>query len=110
MENHFNTPAEVVDLSIKACENKTKLPVGKMILLGIMAGVFIALGGATSSTAAHAVENVGVARALAGVIFPVGLMLIVFFLKSISSQVRLASSPERIPVPRNTVKTGSSSR
>lgn len=38
MENHFNTPAEVVDLSIKACENKTKLPVGKMILLGIMAG------------------------------------------------------------------------
>ena len=66
MENHFNTPAEVVDLSIKACENKTKLPVGKMILLGIMAGVFIALGGATSSTAAHAVENVGVARALAG--------------------------------------------
>ena len=78
MENHFNTPAEVVDLSIKACENKTKLPVGKMILLGIMAGVFIALGGATSSTAAHAVENVGVARALAGVIFPVGLMLIVF--------------------------------
>ena len=74
MENHFNTPAEVVDLSIKACENKTKLPVGKMILLGIMAGVFIALGGATSSTAAHAVENVGVARALAGVIFPVGLM------------------------------------
>ena len=26
MENHFNTPAEVVDLSIKACENKTKLP------------------------------------------------------------------------------------
>ena len=78
MENHFNTPAEVIDLSIKACENKTKLPVGKMILLGIMAGVFIALGGATSSTAAHAVENVGVARALAGVIFPVGLMLIVF--------------------------------
>lgn len=78
MENHFNTPAEVVDLSIKACENKTKLPVGKMILLGIMAGVFIALGVATSSTAAHAVENVGVARALAGVIFPVGLMLIVF--------------------------------
>ena len=68
MENHFNTPAEVVDLSIKACENKTKLPVGKMILLGIMAGVFIALGGATSSTAAHAVENVGIARALAGCI------------------------------------------
>ena len=74
MDNHFNTPAEVIDLSIKACENKTRLPLGKMILLGIMAGAFIAFGGATSSTAAHAVENVGVARALAGCIFPVGLM------------------------------------
>ena len=69
MDNHFNTPAEVIDLSIKACENKTRLPLGKMILLGIMAGAFIAFGGATSSTAAHAVENVGVARALAGCIF-----------------------------------------
>ena len=78
MDNHFNTPAEVIDLSIKACENKTRLPLGKMIPLGIMAGAFIAFGGATSSTAAHAVENVGVARALAGCIFPVGLMLIVF--------------------------------
>lgn len=34
MDNHFNTPAEVIDLSIKACENKTRLPLGKMILLG----------------------------------------------------------------------------
>ena len=48
MDNHFNTPAEVIDLSIKACENKTRLPLGKMILLGIMAGAFIAFGGATS--------------------------------------------------------------
>lgn len=32
MDNHFNTPAEVIDLSIKACENKTRLPLGKMIL------------------------------------------------------------------------------
>ena len=37
MDNHFNTPAEVIDLSIKTCENKTRLPLGKMILLGIMA-------------------------------------------------------------------------
>ena len=49
-----------------------------MILLGIMAGAFIALGGATSSTAAHAIDNVGLARFVAGIIFPVGLMIIVF--------------------------------
>lgn len=78
MNNHFNTPAETIELNMKACENKTVLPLGKMILLGIMAGAFIALGGAASSTAAHAIENVGLARAMAGMIFPVGLMLIVF--------------------------------
>lgn len=78
MNNYFNTPAETIELNMKACENKTVLPLGKMILLGIMAGVYIALGGATSSTAAHAIENVGLARTIAGVIFPVGLMLIVF--------------------------------
>lgn len=78
MNNHFNTPSEIIDLNLKACESKTTLPLGKKLLLGIMAGAFIAFGGATSSTAAHAVENVGVARVLAGTIFPVGLMLIVF--------------------------------
>lgn len=78
MENHFNTPSEIIELNMKACEGKTSLPLGKMILLGIMAGAFIALGGATSNTAAHAIDNVGVARAMAGAIFPVGLMLIVF--------------------------------
>ena len=59
MEQHFNTPAEVIDNNMKAGEGKAHLPLGKMILLGIMAGAFIALGGATSSTAAHAIDNVG---------------------------------------------------
>ena len=53
MDNHFNTPAEVIDLSIKACENKTRLPLGKMILLGIMAGAFIAFGGAKQHSSAR---------------------------------------------------------
>ena len=78
MNNQFNTPSEIINLSLNSCENKTKLPLGKMVLLGIMAGIFIAFGAATSSTAAHAVTNVGLARLVAGVIFPVGLMLIVF--------------------------------
>ena len=78
MEQHFNTPAEVIDNNMKAGEGKAHLPLGKMILLGIMAGAFIALGGATSSTAAHAIDNVGLARFVAGIIFPVGLMIIVF--------------------------------
>ena len=77
MEQHFNTPAEVIDNNMKAGEGKAHLPLGKMILLGIMAGAFIALAGATSSTAAHAIDNVGLARFVAGIIFPVGLMIII---------------------------------
>lgn len=78
MEKHFNSPAEVIEVNMKAGEGKASLPLLKMMILGIMAGAFIALGGATSNTAVHAVTNVGLARTLAGAIFPVGLMMIVF--------------------------------
>lgn len=78
MDNHFNAPNEVIAGNIKAGIAKAELPLGKMILLGIMAGAFIALGGATSSTAVHSISDVGLARTLAGAIFPVGLMMIVF--------------------------------
>lgn len=78
MDKHFNTPAEVIEGNINGGVGKATLPLGKMILLGIMAGAFIALGGATSSTAVHSITDVGLARTLAGAIFPVGLMMIVF--------------------------------
>lgn len=78
MDKHFNSPAEVIETNMKACEGKANLPLVKMILLGIMAGAFIGLGAAASSTAAHDISNVGVARILTGVVFPLGLMMIVF--------------------------------
>ena len=37
MDNHFNTPSEIIELNMKASETKTTLPLGKMILLGITA-------------------------------------------------------------------------
>lgn len=78
METNMYKPAEVIEANMKACEEKVKLPLGKMILLGMMAGAFVALGGAASSTAMHGIEDIGLARMAAGVIFPVGLMMIVF--------------------------------
>ncbi len=78
MENNFYTPAEVVKSNIKSAVAKANLPLAKMILLGMMAGAFIAFGGAASSVAAHGVADVGLARSIAGAIFPVGLMLVVF--------------------------------
>lgn len=63
---------------IAAGENKVKAPLVEFILLTFMAGAFIAIGGSSSSLAAHLVENPGLAKLVAGCIFPVGLMLIVF--------------------------------
>ncbi len=77
MEKGFLSGKEALEANIKGGVGKANLPLGKLILLGIMAGAFIALGGATSSVAAHDIANVGLARLVAGVIFPVGLMLIV---------------------------------
>ncbi len=78
MESNFHSPLEIADNNIKSGIAKANLPLVKMILLGIMAGAFIALGGVASNVAVHNIENVGLARTLAGAIFPVGLMLVVF--------------------------------
>lgn len=77
MENHFNSPQEVIQGNINAGVVKTERKLGQLVLMGIMAGAFIALGGASSNVAVHGIADVGLARTLAGVIFPVGLMLIV---------------------------------
>lgn len=77
MDKSFHTPVEVVNHSLDGQVTKANLPLGKMILLGILAGAFIALGGVASNVAVHNIANVGLARTLAGAIFPVGLMLVV---------------------------------
>lgn len=77
MENIYNTPAETIDGNIRAGVTKANLNIWKMIFMGIMAGVFIALGGEASNVAVHNIQNVGIARLVAGLIFPVGLMMIV---------------------------------
>lgn len=78
MENNFNSPDQVILGNIKTGVVKAERSIPQMILLGIMAGAFIVLGGATSNVAVHGIKDVGLSRALAGAIFPVGLMLIVF--------------------------------
>lgn len=81
MENTNNgvvLPQQIVENNMEAAVGKANMPLGKMILLGIFAGMFIAGGAAASSVAMHAVTNVGVSRLLGGCIFPVGLMMIVF--------------------------------
>ena len=71
-------PHQIVSGNINASYGKTQTPLYRMILLGIFAGMFIACGASASSVAMHAISNVGLARLVAGCVFPVGLMMIVF--------------------------------
>ena len=73
----ISTPPQIVAANMNAAKGKTELPLVRMILLGIFAGMFIAGGASASSLAMHAIGNVGLARLVAGAIFPVGLMMIV---------------------------------
>lgn len=43
----------------------------------ILAGVMIGMGAGISSVAAHTIADVGLARLLAGLVFPVGLMMVI---------------------------------
>lgn len=78
MENNFNTPAQIVEGNINGAVGKSKLPFGRLVLLGILAGMYIGGGAAASNVAMHSIDSVGVARFVGGCIFPVGLMMIVF--------------------------------
>ena len=71
-------PTQIVAGNIAAANTKTQTSMLRIILLGIFAGMFIACGASASSVAMHAISNVGLARLVAGCVFPVGLMMIVF--------------------------------
>jgi len=60
---------------------KAGKPLGDLLLLGFLAGAYLALAGAASTMAAYNLlanpETFGLGRVLAGIIFPCGLILIV---------------------------------
>ena len=72
-----NSPVQVVKNLIKAGETKVSMPFYKMLILGILAGLYIACGASASSVAMHNISNVGIARLVAGCVFPVGFITIV---------------------------------
>lgn len=73
----YFTDKEIVekyaDISVTKAESSPAFVFGKSILAGLM----IALGAACSNVAVHAIENVGIARLVAGLVFPVGLMMVI---------------------------------
>lgn len=73
----FYTPKEIVDNYRKVSVDKAHLPAWKLLGKSFLAGWMIAMGAAGSSVAAHAITNVGLARLVAAVVFPVGLMMVI---------------------------------
>ena len=71
------TPAEIVKNYSAAGRKKTEMPAFRMFILGILSGIFIALGAAATNTAGHSNEDVSAMRTVLGVLFPGGLTLVV---------------------------------
>lgn len=74
----FYTPSKIVDITIQNGVKKVKKRKRTQLLLGFLAGMFIAFAAYSGTMAMHSVESVGPARVLGGAIFPVGLMLVIF--------------------------------
>lgn len=81
--NNFSTPAEITETLSKGFgKNRTTMPILKMFILGICAGVFIGFGsyGFTVATAnAGPGFEATLAKFMGASVFPVGLMFVVFF-------------------------------
>ena len=71
------TPAETCESFYTVGERKANLPLGRMLMLAIFGGMFIALAGAASTWASMLVENLSIRRLIAGCIFPAGLAMVV---------------------------------
>lgn len=77
MDSMMLKPGELCDASIGSGCGKAKLKALQQLVLGILAGAFIAVGGVVSSVVSHSITNVGVSKFVGGAVFPVGLILVV---------------------------------
>ena len=73
----FKNVGQAVEDYISGCAGKINCPISKLIIKAVLAGAMIALGACAGNVASHAVSNVGLARLVSAVVFPVGLMMIV---------------------------------
>lgn len=69
--------SEAVSAYSNASLNKTKNRTSNIFFKACFAGMFIGMGAAGSNVAAHNIGNVGIARLVAGTVFPVGLMMVI---------------------------------
>ena len=75
--SNYLTPQEILEYAEETGVKKAGMPFGRTMLLSFLAGVFIALASVGSNIISHNITDIGVAKYLAGLIFPTGLILVV---------------------------------
>lgn len=78
---NFKTPAEIAEAAVGAAVNKAALSLPQMVIMGFLAGAYIAMGGFFMTVVtqdAAPVVGVGISKLLGGIVFALGLMLVVF--------------------------------
>lgn len=79
-DTSYNKPQEVAEILSETSENKASMPLRPMIVLGLLAGFYVAIGGILSvvvSTGAAPAIGSGPSRFLAGSVFSLGLILVI---------------------------------
>ena len=73
----FLSIREAVNKYIDSCESKVNASPVKLFVKAMFAGMMIAMGAAASSVVVYVIDNVGLSRLAAAVVFPVGLMMVI---------------------------------
>jgi len=68
---------EIATAYIQAGEQKSAVPMVRLLLLSVLAGMFIALAAVGANTGASLIENAGIAKIISALIFPAGLSMVV---------------------------------
>ena len=76
MNKSFFSPQEIAENYIEIGAKKARLAAPPLFVLAILAGAFIAFASEGSNAAIHTIESVGLGKALAGMLFSTGLMLV----------------------------------
>jgi len=79
---NINSPVEIVKIAGQLAGKKESYPVGKLLILSFLAGVYIAFGGLLAITVAGGMpgitaENPGLQKLMFGSLFPLGIILVV---------------------------------
>lgn len=77
-----NSPYDVVQITCAMAQKKYHTPFLKLFVLGMLAGIYIAMGGLLSSMAAGGLAGVGaenpfLPKLVSGMTFPVGLLMVI---------------------------------